>query len=97
MAWEINGDAELLRRYWPELDNRGDDKGVARIVASDIESMDIRFLDAKGKWQSDWPPPELPPQPGATAAAIPELLPVAVEIRLLQKQIGEVLRVVPVR
>jgi len=62
-------------------------------------------MDEKGQWLAEWPPES---GPGTAASAAPVSpagtdigkevpVPVAVEVRIKQSQIGEVLRVIPLR
>jgi general secretion pathway protein J len=96
VAWLVDDDHRLLRRYRRELDNPEPGKVVERVVAQDVESLALRYLDEKGKWLEQWPPTE-EPRPVQPGMRPPEPVPRAVEVKLVHKQIGEIVRVIPLR
>jgi len=103
VAWLVDEDGRLLRRYRRTLDDADPDEVVERIVAEGIEELGFRFLDDKGKWQDGWPPEgrvsEAPAEGAGTPGSAPaaEPVPLAIEVTLVHRQIGEVARVVPLR
>lgn len=104
VAWALDDEGRLLRRYRRSIDDNDPEEQVERIYVSQVESFEIRYLDEKGKWFEEWPPESAvearPQSSGATApagtAAI-EPVPIAVEVRLSQLRIGELSRVIPLR
>lgn len=92
-------DGKLMRSWWPELD------GQAQIVPSkeplldDVSSIKIQYMDPVSKsFQDIWPQTQLAPGPitskAATAANI--ALPVAVNIVITLKDLGDITRIVEV-
>ena len=102
VEWVLDDDGRLLRRYRKNLDDLDPDETVERVFAEAVESVELRYMDEKGKWLEDWPPAG---GPGTTANTTPagpdtgkqEPVPLAVEVRIKQAQIGEVFRVIPLR
>ena len=101
VSWDVDEDGRLLRRAWPGVETGKAEDAQLRVVAEGVESLELRFLDASGDWQDAWPPEDARVATAAeTAGAAPQpaaALPVAVELRLVQQQLGEVIRVVPLR
>jgi len=98
VAWEVDNEGVLLRHVWFDIDAREDSDPLTRVVVADVEELSVRFLDTEGQWSDGWPPRQasaLPQSPDRETVAEP--LPRAVEVHLVHKQIGEVLRVIPMR
>ncbi len=101
VAYKMDED-KLIRIYWTHVDRANDDQFVERVLIDNIESIDIRYLDDKNRWQSDWPSAEsLASGPangqatGTTATTLSNI-PIAVEITLKMYDWGEIKRMVKV-
>jgi general secretion pathway protein J len=102
VAWRVDEDGRLLRSYRRVLDDTDPDEVVERVVVEGIEELGFRYADDKGKWSDGWPPEgrvgdtPAPQVPGSGGAGEREAdpVPVAIEVRLVHAQIGEVFRVV---
>jgi len=97
VAYKIDED-KLIRIYWTHVDRADDDQFVERTLIDNIESLDIRYMDEKGKWQTEWPSADslaAAPAPAAPGVA-PNDLPIAVEITLKMNDWGEIKRLVRV-
>jgi len=98
VAYKLDDD-KLIRIYWTHVDRADDDHFVERTLIDNIESLDIRYLDEKNKWQTEWPSAEslaATPAEGAAAGVAPNDLPIAVEITLNMNDWGEIKRLVRV-
>ena len=89
VAYQLDED-KLLRIYWPHIDRADDLQFVKRVLITNIESIEFRFLDADNEWQENWPTAE------AQVSGGPVTLPVAVEITLNMHDWGEIKRLVRV-
>lgn len=104
VSWLRDEDGRLLRRYRLNLDDADPDETVERVYLEGVEEIAFRYLDEEGRWGDTWPPEESP-RDAATGTDAQgkgdtedeEPVPVAVEVRIKHQQIGEVLRVIPVR
>lgn len=98
--WAVDDEGNLVRRYRRDLDDSDPDGLIERIYVPGVDSLELRYLDDKGKWQEEWPPeasvtatPSAPPG----AAKPPEPVPMAIEVRIAQVRLGELSRVIPLR
>jgi len=83
IAYRVTGE-RLERLTWPVLD-RGDARPpTGRVLLEGVETIELRFLDAAGRWRRRWP------TDSAEAASAP--LPRAVELRLRLRGWGELRR-----
>lgn len=89
VAYQLDGD-QLMRLSWPELDVPAQSEPLKQVLLSDVTDFDLRFMDASGQWQTQWPPLNAP------AAAYLTRLPRAVEVSLTLKDLGRITRVVEV-
>jgi len=89
VAYRLDED-KLIRTYWTHVDRADDEQVVERTLMTNIESLELRFLDEKKEWQSSWPPAN------ALASAEPPELPSAVEITLNMNDWGEIKRLIRV-
>lgn len=94
VVWDIDPDGRLLRRYRGSIDQPENVEPVVRMVTDGIEALELRYLDERGEWQEQWPPPPVSDKPEDDTAA---WLPRAVEIHLVHQRIGEVSRLVSLR
>lgn len=76
-------DDKLIRQYWYHLDPINEEPTRRRQMLSGVESMDLRFLDRDGEWQTSWPPADIE-DPG---------MPLAIEFNLELEDYGEITRV----
>ena len=102
VAWAVDDEGNLLRRYRREIDDTDPDALMERVYASNVESLELRYLDDKGKWTKSWPPesgPGVAARAGDTVgvAEADETVPVAVEVRVAHVRLGELNRVIPLR
>jgi general secretion pathway protein J len=88
-------DQQLMRYAWMVLDRAQDSAPVQQPLASDIKSMQVRYLDQTGDWQEQWPPLQAgsnpgtnPSQPGNITGANPMDYPKAIEITLEHARFG---------
>lgn len=89
VAYYIDED-NLIRVYWPHIDRADDESRIERTLISNIDTLELRFLDEKQQWQTDWPVAD------ALASAQPAALPLAVEITLKMNDWGEIKRLIRV-
>ncbi len=89
VAYKLDED-KLIRIYWTHVDRADDEQVVERTLISNIESLELRFLDEKNEWQTNWP------TANALASATPSDLPSGVEITLKMNDWGEIKRLVRV-
>jgi len=80
----------LIRVYWPHIDRADDESRIERTLISNVEALELRFMDDKKQWQTDWPAAD------ALASAQPVALPIAVEITLKMHDWGEIKRLIRV-
>lgn len=82
-------DTTLTRIQWQQLDRAQGAEPKKTDIIDDVESVTLRFLDDKGKWQDQWPP-----QNAVTInqQGLITISPVALEIILHLSDWGEVRR-----
>jgi general secretion pathway protein J len=81
-------DGILIRSYWPVVDRLLEEEPVETELLEGVSEFRIRFLDANGEWAEQWPAQE--------TAAVPRLLPRAVEIVLEREDWGQLIRLIEV-
>ena len=86
-SWE---DDKLVRIHWPVMDRTLSTPAVRTELLDDVDSVEVRFLDSAGQWQTEWPPVNLN-GPQALIAR-----PRAVEFTLVLKDFGRVWRLVEI-
>lgn len=90
VAYKLDED-KLIRLYWTHVDRADDEQFVERTLISNIESLELRFLDDKNQWQTNWP------TANNLASATPtSTLPIAVEVTLKMHDWGEIRRLIRV-
>ncbi|MCW8934861.1 MAG: type II secretion system minor pseudopilin GspJ [Gammaproteobacteria bacterium] len=90
VAYRLDED-KLIRLYWTHVDRADDEQLVERTLISNIESLELRFLDDKNQWQTNWP------TANNLASATPSnALPIAVEVILKMHDWGEIRRLIRV-
>lgn len=76
-------DDQLLRAYWLVLDRAQDSKPVQTVLLDKVKSVEWRFMDSAGNWQTQWPPlttTTTPAQSGQTTTQLPRAVEVTVEL-----------------
>jgi len=56
VAYTIDDQSRLLRRYWYHVDRFDTTSFKERMVLDDVNALTFRFLDPVGEWHSTWPP-----------------------------------------
>ncbi len=89
VAYDLR-DGTLSRFSWPVLD-RGDDRaGLEQALVDGVESLALRFLHPAQGWRDTWPPTAEQP------STVNDVLPRAVELRMVMPGTGEIRRVIRV-
>lgn len=55
VAYKLN-EGKLIRLYWPHLDRVQGVTPDETVLLTKTDSVELRFLDNKNKWHSQWPP-----------------------------------------
>lgn len=87
-------DKQLLRAYWLVLDRAQDSKPIQTVLLDKVKSMEWRFMDNAGTWQTHWPPTATTsPQPPTTPASqASSEFPRAVEVTVELDDLGRLTR-----
>jgi len=80
VGWRLEGDT-LVREVWPQALADPAQAPLAGRRFSDIVDFALRYRAPSGAWSPNWP-----------AAVAPEVVPAAVEYRLVHRQFGEIVR-----
>jgi general secretion pathway protein J len=80
----------LVRRYWNVTDATLANEPVSRDLLTNIERVEIRYMNAGRAWQAEWPPL------GASEPFSLRMRPLAVEIVIVLSDYGQIRRVVEV-
>jgi general secretion pathway protein J len=83
-------DNKLIRRYWNVTDPTLANEPVSRDLLTNVESVEIRYMNSGRKWQAEWPPL------GAASEIALRMRPLAVEIVIVLSDYGQIRRVVEV-
>ncbi len=83
-------DDVLKRSYMVNLDNVQGAKPVVQDLFTKVKAIQLRYLDGNQSWQSQWPPPTMPPVEAQSTR------PVAVEIIIEFKDWGRIRRLIEV-
>lgn len=86
-------DGNLIRITWPVLDGVQGTTPVRRRLLREVRGVQLRFLDARGDWQTVWPAVQT--SVGGDRAAL-RARPLAVEFTLETSRYGLIRRVVEV-
>lgn len=78
-------EGRLQRLHWPVLDRAAGTQPRVDMVLDRVQALELRYRDASGREQAQWPPPR-----SGDAAALPR----AVELRLRLEDMGEIVRLV---
>lgn len=87
VAYQLQDD-KLVRLYWPVMDRTLSTPPIRQELLDGVESVEVRFLDAGGQWQLQWPPL------GVNGAGRYVLRPRAIEFSIQLKDFGLISRVV---
>ncbi len=85
--WEED---KLVRFYWPVMDRTTGSVPVRMELLDGVTNVEVRFLDASGEWQLQWPPLDRRGPQSLTAR------PRAVEFAIELEDLGRVWRLVEV-
>lgn len=58
-------DGRLEMLLWPALDQGVRTQPVPMPLLEGVQSLELRYMDARGQWSTLWPTPAVSPQPGA--------------------------------
>lgn len=83
-------EGSLVRRHWQVTDATLANEPVSRKLLTDVEQVQIRYLDAGREWQTQWPPLGAPPEVSLRTR------PLAVEVIVVLPDYGEIRRVIEV-
>lgn len=86
VAWGLE-DEVLKRVYWTTLDRAQDDEPVEQAMLDEVTGVEVRYLDKKNNWHTDWP--QTIQSNGEPADSSP---PRAVEITVEHKEFGKIVR-----
>lgn len=77
VAYVLEADT-LVRLVWPVIDRAQDSEPVRSYVLEGVETVELRFLDAKHNWQTKWPADKLGDE---QPAALPRAVEVSIDYR----------------
>jgi general secretion pathway protein J len=83
VRWQLVGNV-LQRSYWSVLDQAVDSQPLPQKVLSEVRSVQLRYLDRDGNWQTEWPPEQTDSDAQKRLLQVPR----AVEIRLEHQRYG---------
>jgi general secretion pathway protein J len=86
----LNDNGTLVRLHWLVLDRTPSNQPVRTELMDGVEQMTMRFMDAAGQWQTDWPPVESGDDPAAALLARPR----GVEVSVVLEDWGTIRRLV---
>ena len=89
VGWNYDGE-ELLRIYWPALDQGQEDNRRELHLLGGLKSFKLRFLDVNRQWHDNWP--VLETLPGASQLNEPAALPLGMELTLELERLGTLVR-----
>jgi general secretion pathway protein J len=74
-------DEQLVRYTWSVLDRAQDSEPLEQPLLEDVESMQLRYLDANKKWQDQWPDAAagIDADPADTLPVLPKAIEVTIE------------------
>lgn len=84
VAWQWQ-DRKLVRRAWPNLDGARFEQTPAAELLTEVDRLELAYLDREGRWLDNWPVPNTP---------FPERLPRAVRITLRCPDYGDIQRLI---
>lgn len=78
-------DGKLQRITWYHLDRMVEGGEIKRTLLNDVDGLRWRFLDSGREWQDNWPP-------STTAPDAPFPMPVAIQVVIEHKLLGDINR-----
>jgi general secretion pathway protein J len=81
---------KLIREHWNVTDATLASPPIRRDLLTDVESLEIRYMNNAREWVTEWPPP------GSAAKLASRMRPLAVEITLVLADYGELRRLIEV-
>jgi general secretion pathway protein J len=87
VRWQLVGNV-LQRSYWSVLDQAVDSQPLPQKVLSEVRSLQLRYLDRDGNWQTEWPPEQTDSDAQKSLLQVPR----AVEISLEHERYGQLTR-----
>lgn len=100
VAWQLDTEGRLERRFWNVLDRAQDSLPQRQSVLEDVSGFEVQLLDADGGIWNAWPPDDvsaemlpMPDDSGGRGDEAPEL--VAMRIELDLPPFGRVERLLP--
>ncbi|WP_252176323.1 type II secretion system minor pseudopilin GspJ [Endozoicomonas sp. 4G] len=98
VAYNLEDD-ELVRYYWLMLDRAPDPVVIRQVVLSNVYGLKVRFMDAKKRWSSSWPPAkqkqETRPPAGMRKAFEAPVMPQAIELTVKHVDFGTLVTILP--
>ena len=88
VRWQLVGNV-LQRSYWPVLDQAVDSQPLPQKVLSEVRSLQLRYLDRDGNWQTEWPAAQTE---GSEQQRL-EQVPRALELRVEHERYGLLTRI----
>ncbi|OED39177.1 type II secretion system protein GspJ [Chromatiales bacterium (ex Bugula neritina AB1)] len=85
VAYHLDSDNRLLRRYWYHVDQFDGATFRDRLMLKDVVALTFRFYDASGSWHNAWPPEDNVDEDF-------DQLPAALEVTLELEKLGTVKR-----
>jgi general secretion pathway protein J len=86
VVYGLDGD-RLVRAVWPQLDRVAGMEPLRAELLSAVQTVDLRFLDADGRWQDTWPPL-------GTGQGTPPPVPRALELVITHERWGRIRRLI---
>ncbi|WP_344809698.1 type II secretion system minor pseudopilin GspJ [Allohahella marinimesophila] len=80
---------ELIRYYWPVLDQPQESEPVRQVLLSEVSDFSIRLLDENNEWQTDWPTAA---QLGSGKVDINTAIPRIIEVNFTHRVYGRLQR-----
>lgn len=59
VAYYIDSENRLLRRYWYHVDRFDGASFNDRLLLTNMAALTFRFFDSSGEWKNKWPPEEI--------------------------------------
>lgn len=78
VRWQLVGNT-LQRSYWPVLDQAVDSQPLVQKVLGEVRSLQLRYLDSEGNWQSEWPPTQTNSDEKQRLQRVPRALEISLE------------------
>jgi len=91
IQYTLDEDHQLIRHVWWVLDQAQDSVPYEQPIMKSVTSVEIRILDWKDQWTTDWPTSTM----NLEGQALPKLIPKAVEITVETEDMGKIRRLIP--